>query len=134
MTTEQAMHAGQHEDGAEAHGLRYAGVHLLVEIWGGKGLDDLPRTETAMREAVAACGATLLDLKLHRFQPQGITGVAMLSESHLTIHSWPETGYAAVDVFTCGSCDPYRAIPALRAAFDPTKLQVTEQKRGISIQ
>jgi S-adenosylmethionine decarboxylase len=118
----------------EQDGIRFSGVHLLIDMWGGIGLDDMGAVERALREAVQACGATLLKLELHRFDPNdGITGVATLSESHISIHSWPEEHYAAIDIFTCGSSNPYRAIPVLQQSFAPERLQVTEQKRGIKV-
>ena len=86
----------------------------------------------ALRAAVDACRATLLELKLHRFSPNGgISGVAIVAESHISIHTWPERAYAAVDIFMCGGADPYLAIPVLRAALEPEQLQLNEQKRGI---
>ncbi|MDI3418011.1 adenosylmethionine decarboxylase [Streptomyces luteolus] len=114
------------------YGLSYAGIHITLDMWGAESLDDEVIVSNAMRDAVEACGATLLELKLHRFAPQGLTGVAVLSESHLSIHCWPETGYAAIDVFTCGDSDPRKAIPVLRKAFNPDHVQVAELKRGIN--
>ena len=71
-----------------------AGVHLLIDLWGARHLDDEDAVRAALLAAVAACGATLVGLQLHRFSPGGgITGVALLAESHLSIHSWPEHGY-----------------------------------------
>ncbi|MCH7636013.1 MAG: adenosylmethionine decarboxylase, partial [Proteobacteria bacterium] len=79
-----------------------------------------------------ACDATLLNLHLHRFSDSGgISAVAMIAESHITIHTWPERGYAAIDIFMCGACDPYRAIPELRRSFSPRSVQLSEQKRGL---
>ena len=118
----------------EKDGLRYAGTHLLIDMVGASQLNDLAHVERAMRRAVTATGATLLDIDLHRFSPQGgISGVAILAESHMSIHTWPETGFAAVDVFLCGRCDAYQAIPILKEAFNPDSVQVTEHKRGLVI-
>ncbi|HKR50419.1 MAG TPA: adenosylmethionine decarboxylase [Pseudonocardiaceae bacterium] len=114
----------------DQNGLRYVGKHLMIDLWEAKGLDDEELIARALRDAVTACGATLLELTIHRFKPQGLTAVAILSESHLSIHCWPEKGYAAVDVFTCGDAEPARAVPVLREAFLPGSLQVVEQKRG----
>ncbi len=113
-------------------GLRYAGTHLLIDIWGAIRIDDLAWVEQTLVDAVDAAGATLLDLNLHHFTPNnGISGVAVLAESHMSIHTWPERGYAALDVFVCGDCDPYKAIPVLRRAFTPDRIQVSEYKRGL---
>jgi S-adenosylmethionine decarboxylase len=57
--------------------------------------------------------------------------VALLAESHISIHSWPEHGYAAIDIFVCGPCDPYRVVPVLEAAFRPARMELHEQKRGL---
>ena len=113
-------------------GLVYAGTHLLIDLWGARHLDDIVVIETALRDAVAACGATLLHLHLHHFSPNnGVSGVAVLAESHMSVHTWPERGYAAFDVFMCGSCDPYAAIEVLREALKPERVQLAEQKRGL---
>lgn len=118
----------------ERHGLRFAGTHLLLDLWGASRLDDLAAIDAALREAVEACGATLIDIKLHHFTPNGgVTGVVVLSESHISVHSWPERGYAAFDVFVCGAADPYKAIPVLKRVFKPERLLVTENMRGIEV-
>jgi S-adenosylmethionine decarboxylase len=82
----------------------YDGRHLLADLHGCRApLDDLGLVETALREAAEAAGATILDLSLHHFgEGQGVTGVALLAESHISIHTWPEHGYAALDFFLCG--------------------------------
>jgi S-adenosylmethionine decarboxylase len=113
------------------YGLHYAGIHVTLELWGAESLDDEYVVSSALRESVEACGANLLELRVHRFSPQGLTGVAILSESHMSIHCWPENAYAAVDIFTCGDADPHKAIPVLRNAFNPDYVQVAELKRGI---
>lgn len=107
------------------------GTHLLIDLWEACHLDDIAHVEQALLQAAAACGATVLDVKLHSFGVNsGVTGVALLAESHISIHTWPETNFAALDVFMCGACDPHRAVPVLRACFAPQRIQVTEQRRG----
>ena len=112
--------------------VKYAGVHLIMEMWGARGADDESRIEEVLRQAVSDCGATMLSLDLHTFSPTGgVSGVGILKESHITIHTWPEYDYAALDLFLCGTLDPYKAVPALQNGFQPDKLQLVEMKRGI---
>ena len=115
----------------ERDGARYAGTHLIVDLWGAERLDDLAHVEATLRDAVTAAKATLLHIHLHHFTPnQGISGVAVLAESHISIHTWPENGYAALDVFMCGGAEPHATIEVLRAAFNPDRLAVEEILRG----
>jgi S-adenosylmethionine decarboxylase len=94
-------------------GVTFAGHHLIIDLWEAKGLDDKARIEQAMRDAVEAAGATLLHIHLHTFTPNGgISGVAVLAESHISVHTWPERGYAAFDVFMCGRAETNRLPPA----------------------
>jgi S-adenosylmethionine decarboxylase len=112
----------------------HGGTHLLIDLWGARQLDDLGAIRGALTAAAAACGATLLDLHLHVFTPGGgITGVALLAESHISIHSWPEHGYAAVDVFVCGACDARAVLPVLQAAFQPEEVRTSEHRRGLPL-
>jgi S-adenosylmethionine decarboxylase len=116
----------------ERDGLRFAGTHLIVDLWLALNLDNVDVVERALRNASEAAGATLLNIDLHCFTPNGgITGVAVLAESHISIHTWPERAYAAVDVFMCGGAEPHKAIDVLRHAFQPRMLTVSEHKRGV---
>ncbi len=116
----------------EKDGLHFAGTHLLVDIWGARGMDDPVIIEAALRDAATAAGATVLHVHLHHFQSsKGVSGVVLLAESHISVHTWPERGFAAIDIFMCGSCDPHRAIPVLRRHFAPASIQINEQKRGL---
>jgi S-adenosylmethionine decarboxylase len=110
------------------------GLHLLAELFGCRNLDDPALVERALRDAVAAAGATLIDLRLHHFGvAQGVTGVALLAESHLSIHTWPEHGYAAIDIFLCGRRhDPGAALAVLVAAFDSTTVTENRICRGMA--
>lgn len=118
----------------ERDGLKFAGTHLIIDVWGASRLDRMAVVEHMMREAVAEVGATLLRLDLHHFEPNGgISGVALLAESHISIHTWPETGYAALDIFVCGTCDAYKAIPVIKRALDPERVSVAEHKRGLTV-
>ena len=114
-------------------GLEFAGTHLLVDLWGARRLRDLALAEATLREAAQAVGATLVHVHVHRFTPSGgVSGVAVLAESHISIHTWPERGYAALDIFVCGACDAHAAIPVLRRAWSPERVELTEQRRGLS--
>ena len=110
----------------------YAGTHLLIEMWGAKNIDSAENVKEILKEAVSACGATLLYIHTHTFSPyNGVSGVAVISESHISIHTWPEFGYAAVDIFVCGNVDPYKAVPVIKEGFQAEDIQVMELKRGV---
>lgn len=112
-------------------GRSYAGTHLIIDLWGAKRLDDIQHIRCMLEEAVRAAGATLLHIHLHRFSPNGgVSGVAVLAESHISIHTWPERSYAALDVFMCGLAEPHRAVPVMEEAFQPETVQVGEHLRG----
>lgn len=117
----------------ERDGVRYAGTHLLVDLWGATNLDNQALIEEALLECIRVSGATLLHIHLHEFQENGgISGVAVLAESHISIHTWPERGYAAIDIFMCGAAQPLKSVPVLRRYFKPQTLQLGEQKRGLT--
>jgi len=115
---------------AVRNGVRCAGVHLIVDVHGGRGLNDIDLIETTLRRCVEAAQATLLHIHLHHFQPNGVSGVAVLAESHISIHTWPDAGYAALDVFMCGKANPDACIPVLREAFKAKRVEVNELLRG----
>ena len=113
-------------------GMRFAGTHLIVDLWHATNLDDVDVVEEALRKAAKLAGATLLNVDLHRFTPSGgITGVAVLAESHISIHTWPECAYAAIDVFMCGEARPHKAVEVLRNVFSPETLTISEHRRGL---
>ncbi len=110
----------------------YAGSHVLVDFWGASNLSEPERIERALREAANACGATVLHVHVHQFSSNGgVSGVAVLAESHISIHTWPELDFAAFDIFMCGNCAPERALPVLRRVFRPDRERVEEYKRGL---
>jgi S-adenosylmethionine decarboxylase len=115
---------------AERNGVRCAGVHLIVDLHGAQGLDDIDLIEATLRRAVDAARATLLHIHVHHFQPNGVSGVAVLAESHISIHTWPDVGYAAIDVFMCGKANPDACVPVLREAFRAQRVEVNELLRG----
>src|SRR5580704_17921142 len=120
----------RHDHFATRNGVRCAGVHLIVDLHGGKRLDDIDHIEATLRRCDEAASATLLLIHLHHFQPSGVSGVAVLAESDISIHTWPEAGYAALDVFMCGAADPDKCIPVLREAFSAKRVGVNEMLRG----
>ena len=99
------------------------GKHALFELHGGNPnlLNDEDFVKSALTEAAEAAGATLLSLVSHKFSPQGVTAVALLSESHISLHSWPEFGFDSIDCYTCGShTDPEAACKSIKDAFEAT--------------
>lgn len=114
------------------NGVTFAGSHLIIDFWEADGLEDKDRIEQAMIDAVEAAGATLLHIHLHTFTPSGgVSGVAVLAESHISVHTWPERGYAAFDIFMCGSTDTRKALSVLKQAFAPKRVVLGEHKRGV---
>jgi S-adenosylmethionine decarboxylase len=117
---------------SERDGKRFAGLHLLVDLWGAERLDDLDYIDSALRKAVAAAGATLLHVHLHHFgDGGGVSGVAVIAESHISVHTWPEYGFAAFDVFMCGNSRPEAAVQVLRRAFKARRAVVSQHRRGL---
>ncbi|HEV8290072.1 MAG TPA: adenosylmethionine decarboxylase [Candidatus Norongarragalinales archaeon] len=108
------------------------GKHLIVEFFGCPytALDDEKGILSNITSASRAAGLTVITARTHKFSPHGVTGFVLLSESHLSIHTWPEFGYAAVDIFTCGNADPHKAIPMLNEFLKPTRHDVRELSRG----
>lgn len=113
----------------------YDGRHLLADLHGCRGLDDVALVEAALRAGAEAAGATVLDIRLHGFGPgQGVTGVALLAESHISIHSWPEHGYAAIDIFLCGRRhDLGAALSAIAERLDAAEVRETMIARGYGL-
>ncbi len=130
---------GQHDETAkpkdyfiEKDGVRFAGSHLIVDMWHATGLDDEDRIQNAFLDAIERAGATLLHIHTHKFsEGGGVSGVAVLAESHISVHTWPERDYAAFDIFMCGDARPLEAVAALKDAFKPETTTVTEHKRGV---
>ena len=123
------------DDSRDDHFIRrdgavFAGTHLIIEVENGHGLDDEMRIQQAFRDCVDECGATLLHIHTHKFSPQGVSGVAVLAESHISVHTWPEIGYGAFDVFMCGDAEPWRAVDVLKRAFATDTVHVKELRRG----
>jgi len=109
------------------------GRHWLAEYHGCALdlLDDEPRMQALLERAARAAGATVVASVFHRFAPQGVSGVVVIEESHLSVHTWPETGYAAVDFYTCGDCLPNRAHEVLREGLGADASEVLAVERGV---
>jgi len=113
--------------------LEALGKHILVELYecNNQILNDPEIIGTKMRKAADISGATIVSSNFHHFSPHGVSGVVIIAESHLTIHTWPEYGYAAVDLFTCGdTVDPWAAFKYLKSEFECSHFSVIEMKRG----
>lgn len=109
----------------------FAGMHVIIDLYEAEYLDDIKLVEAVMRECITRCGANLLHIHLHHFTPTfGVTGVAALSESHISVHTWPERKFAAFDIFMCGAAKPELAIDILKNHFKAKKVVSTINKRG----
>jgi S-adenosylmethionine decarboxylase len=109
------------------------GIHVLADLYGidGAWLTDCKRLEDLMRRAAIDAGALVLNQHFHAFGAgQGVTGVMLLAESHLSVHTWPEAGYAAFDIFMCGAARPHQALATLLLALQPAHQDVREMSRG----
>ena len=110
------------------------GKHLLLDLYQATHLSDKNVIEQALLEAATACNAKVLQKNFHSFgEKQGITGMLLLAESHISIHTWPESNFAAVDIFMCGNCDPALAIEPIKKLLRPESVDVREFNRGTSL-
>ena len=109
------------------------GRHWLIEYHGcnPRTLGDPESVGKLLRGAAEAAGAAVVSESFRRFSPQGVSGVVLIEESHLSIHTWPEEGYAAVDVYTCGDCDPERAHQVLLAGLEAARSELMQIERGL---
>lgn len=112
-------------------GVEYAGNHVIIDVWEASRLNEIPHMDAVLRRIVDTCGATLLHIHLHHFTPSGISGVAVLAESHISVHTWPERSFAAFDVFMCGDAKPELAVPILKEAFGAGRVEVNTVRRGV---
>lgn len=109
----------------------YAGQHFIVDFWGQNFLTDAKVIEQSLLDAANIAGATVLHIHLHKFSNAGgVTGVALLAESHISVHTWPENNFAAFDIFMCGEAKPEKAVDLLRKVFQPDKVEITKLFRG----
>ena len=108
------------------------GKHLIAELWVREPhiLNDPDIVRDTLLAASERGGFTVLNLSSHTFSPHGVTAVVLLSESHMSIHTWPEHGYAAVDIFTCGG-SPRKALEEIERRLDVDRMEVREMDRGL---
>lgn len=112
------------------------GRHLLLELHdcNRETLDDTDQIRDVMLKSAIDCGAVVLGNQFHHFNPQGVSGVVVIAESHISIHTWPEFGYAAVDVFTCGTVvDPEIAANVLTVGLEAKNHSLMEVPRGVLV-
>ncbi len=111
------------------------GRQLVVELWGcQRNLNDAQAIRRGLEGAVERVGATKLDIQVHAFNPHGVSGVAVIAESHIAVHTWPEKGYVALDVFTCGPrALPEAAVAVFQELFAPEQTAVMEIRRGLQL-
>ena len=112
--------------------MSHLGTHIILELYGGNSstLADPQQVESIIREAANRAGATIIESWSHHFHPLGVSAVLIISESHITIHSWPEHGYAAVDIFSCGDINSQAGIDYLIEAFEAKEQEVKVMQRG----
>ncbi|HYZ93835.1 MAG TPA: adenosylmethionine decarboxylase [Actinomycetota bacterium] len=112
--------------------MKTLGRHMILELWDATNLNDRHTLELALKDTVEAIDGTMLDCRVVEFPVHGVTGVAIISESHVAVHTWPEHGYAAVDIFTCNlDADIDAGVEAMKRHFLPGRIQVMEVRRGI---
>ena len=109
------------------------GTHRILDYWGCsfESLDDLDDVRLMFNEGLRLANATVIEVVLHKFSPQGVTGIAAIAESHVSIHTWPELGYAAIDVFSCGdTMSADRLLAHFESVLKPTEKTETIIGRG----
>lgn len=107
------------------------GRHIIADFWKCQNPEPLRHLKQVLEHAVQRAGVTLLNLKTHRFVPDGFSALALLAESHISLHAWPEHAYVAVDVFTCGNADPEVVIEALKEYLRPVESTQLALERGL---
>jgi S-adenosylmethionine decarboxylase len=107
------------------------GTHLLIDQYGGQALDDLEKIRVELNAAARCSDVSVLGESFHRFPDRaGVTGILLLEESHISIHTWPELDFSAIDIFMCGAADPHLAANYLAKAFKPKRIELKTIERG----
>ncbi|MFH1894496.1 MAG: adenosylmethionine decarboxylase [Patescibacteria group bacterium] len=110
---------------------KYAGIHFTGDFWDGKVIEKEDKMRQLLISAAKAAQSTVLEVVTHKFLPQGMTGIVLLGESHIAIHTWPEINYTAIDIFTCGDkTKPSLAMEYLKAELCPERVEINKLKRG----
>lgn len=111
--------------------MKYAGTHIIADFWQGKDIAAPRELKRILLQAAEEAQNTPLQVSIHTFSPRGITGVVLLAESHIAIHTWPEIEYVAIDIFTCGQgANAKKALAYLRKELNPQKVAVKAMQRG----
>ena len=110
----------------------YAGTHLIADFWNGKIIENKEELKKILIKAAKEAKNQPLEIVIHKFSPQGLTGVVLLAESHIALHSWSEINNLAIDIFTCGEKSmPYGALAYLKKVFKPKRVKIQKIRRGI---
>ena len=116
----------------EENGKIFAGHHYLIDMWDCLYLEDENKVKDLLKSAAEKAGASVLHINIHHFgEGQGVSGVAILAESHISIHTWPERNFAAFDIFMCGNTNPELSLNFLKKKFKPRKVEIKKLKRGL---
>lgn len=116
---------------SETPATTHVGLHVIADFWGARQPTTPEALVATLRGAAEAAGQTIVGEVSHAFTPQGLTGVLLLAESHISLHTWPEIGYMAIDIFTCGEtggCED--AVAWLKAALEPDRVDMRSIERG----
>tara|TARA_Y100000310_G_C20696769_1_gene826255 strand:- start:2783 stop:3193 length:411 start_codon:yes stop_codon:yes gene_type:complete len=118
---------------ANISSFKYAGTHLVADFWHGRTIGNAKELEQLLRKAASAARSKALGVSIFKFTPQGLTGVVLLAESHIAVHTWPEIDYVAIDIFTCGKeARPKEALRVFQDYLHPQKVDMKEMKRGLN--
>jgi len=108
-----------------------AGIHLICEFWQIQWINSTKKILKVLKESAEASNSTVVGKTFYKFKPYGFSAAVLLAESHISLHYWPEHDYLAIDIFTCGKTNPYKALKVLKKNFKPKNIQIVEIKRGI---
>ena len=120
-----------HDHFVEENGQIFAGHHYLIDMWDCLYLEDENKVKDLLKGAAEEAGASVLQINIHHFgEGQGVSGVAILAESHISIHTWPERNFAAFDIFMCGDTKPNLAVELIKKEIKAVKSNLKVFKRG----